>query len=292
MMITLFTKFFFLVSVVLAHLVTCDCNVENPKNGKFNCREDYDGSVVCNLQCNGGFSAYPKSSTSCSLSEWTTSPSDMICSPSVMLMVGSGYEYFIDSVELLSIDLVCPSYHLPSIPFWNFGHSLDYVDGRIIMCGSAWSTERKNLCYEMTDDYEWVEMQEKMIGEHSDPTSAVVGSELIIFTESSGQVLDLTASQGWEERFHLKEESSEVCAVTLSDGRVAVLGSWRRSLLSHHHDGAYLYNANDGKAEKLPHMTTERKAPGCAAFMKDEKEFIIVTGGYLKPNSIIGENLM
>ena len=114
-----------------------DCSVpQNPENGNFDCKLE-DEHLNCDLHCSSGFSSHPNSWISCSSSSnWTTSPSSLICSPSVLLMAGSAWQWDIQTVELFSLNLSCPSWHLLDMPIWNFGHSLDYVDGQIFMCGS------------------------------------------------------------------------------------------------------------------------------------------------------------
>ena len=216
----------------------------------------------------------------------------MTCSPSVLLLAGSGWEWYIDTVELFSLNLTCPSYDLPNMPIWNYRHSLDYVDGRIFMCGGH---DGNQDCWEMNENNTWDENPHKLIHPRNSHTSAVVGSKLFLIggdgDPTTSEVLDVTKSSGWEPGFKLHEAVDEACAATLSDGRVAVLGSWRRPILSlsHKHDGAIIYNVEDGSAEHIPHMSVQRKSFGCAAFTRNGKDYIIATGGYQTQSSIIGK---
>merc|ERR1711892_1592891 len=272
-----------------------DCEVDNPDNGYFDWSLTEEDTLACNLYCKAGFSPYPRSWVSCSPSNgWTEPLSSLICSPSVLLLAGSGWQPYIDKVELFSLNLTCPTYNLPDLPIWSFGHSLDYVDGHIILCGSSWEQSRINVCWEMNQNNTWEESPNKLIHPRAGHISAVVGSRLFLIggggDETSSEVLDVTTSTGWEQGFNLKEDVNEACAVTLSDGRVAVLGSWRKPFLSfsHKHDGVIIYDVNDGSHESLPHMSVQRKVFGCGAFTKNGKEYLMATGGYEKPSSVIG----
>merc|ERR1711872_42766 len=219
----------------------------------------------------------------------------LVCSQdSVLMMAGSGWQDFIDSVELFSPSHTCPSPNLPDLPVWNFGHTLDYVEGQILLCGSSWEPDRYNTCWKMKEDNTWEEMEEKLLHPRDNHISAVVGSRLFLIggnqDRTSTEVLDLNKPGGWEPGFKLSEDVEEGCSVTLSGGRVAVLGSWRKTFLglSHSHDGVIIYNVETGAVEHLPHMTVERKMLGCAAFIRGGVEYLIATGGYQTQSSVIG----
>ena len=158
-----------------------NCEVENPENGHFDCSLTQAGTVDCNLFCTAGFSPYPRSWISCSPSNgWTLPPLSMICSPSVLLLAGSGWEPYIDKVELFSLNLTCPTYNLPDLPIWSFGHSLDYVDGHIILCGSSWEQSRVNVSWEINQNNTWDESPNKLIHPRAGHISGVVGSRLFL----------------------------------------------------------------------------------------------------------------
>merc|ERR1711892_206701 len=161
------------------------------------------------------------------------------------------------------------------------------------MGGSSWEQSRSNVCWEMNQNNTWEESPNKLIHPRAGHISAVVGSRLFLIggggDETSSEVLDVTKSSGWEPGFNLKEDVTEACAVTLSDGRVAVLGSWRKPLLTFSkHCGVIVYNVDDGSSKSLPHMSVQRKVLGCAAFTKNGKEYLMATGGYEKTSSVIG----
>jgi len=288
------SELYFFLLLVISVCLAQDCEVKDPDNGYFQCSKTQDNTIECNLFCNPGYSPYPRSWTSCSpASRWTSPPSNMTCSPSVLLMAGSGLQSYIDSVELFSPALTCPTTSLPDLPVWSFGHSLDYVDGQVLMCGSKWESDMYTTCWTMKEDNTWEEAPDRLLHPRDSHTSAVVGSQLYLIggyqDPTTTEVLDMTNPGGWSPGFSLAEDVEEGCSVTLSDGRVAVLGGWRSILLglSHKHDGVRIYSM-EGRVETLPHMTVERKWLGCGLFTRDGKEYLIATGGYQTQSSVIG----
>ena len=228
------------------------CSVpHNPENGKFDCKLE-DDNLNCDLLCSSGLSSHPRSWISCSSSSnWTTSPRSLICSPSVLLVSGSAWQLNIQAVELFSLNLSCPSWHLPDMPIWNFGHSLDYVDGNIFLCCSDWYSSENDACWVMNEDYTWAMSLYRLNQPRNNHASAVVGSKLFLIggegDKKSTEVMDLQQSTSWQPGFEMIEDLVEGCAVILSDGRVAVLGRWRSILgplipLWFEDDGSIIYN--------------------------------------------------
>ena len=267
----------------------CHGAVEHPANGELQCQSSGSDSMECMVKCFPGFLPYPKSVTSCSMSSgWTTSPSDLKCSPSILLLAGSGWSPLINKVSLFSLNLTCPTKSLPDMPEWNFGHTLDYVDGNIIMCGSDWDRNLYHTCYIMVENNTWEVLPYKLNKARKLHNSAVFGSRLFMIggshdsSKSNTEVIDLTESVGWKSGFDLIQSVYEGCTVSLSDGRIAVLGGQVTAgdtAVSMHH-GVIIYNSEDGHIQQLPHMAVPRKEFGCAAFTKNGSEFIMATGGY------------
>ena len=129
----------------------------------------------------------------------------------------------------------------------------------------------------MNEDYTWAMSLDRLNQPRINHASAVVGSKLFLIggegDQTSTEVMDLKQSTAWQPGFELKEDLVEGCAVTLSDGRVAVLESWRSILgplipLWFEHDGAIIYDMEDGSVQHLPHMNVGRKSLGCLSFNK------------------------
>ena len=161
------------------------------------------------------------------------------------------------------------------------------------MCGSKWEPDRYTTCWVMKEDNTWEEDPHKLLHPRDSHTSAVVGAQLYLIggyqDPATTEVLDMSKPGGWSPGFSLAEDVEEGCSVTLSDGRVAVLGGWRSILLglSHKHDGVRIYSM-EGGVETLPHMTVERKLLGCGVFSRGGEEYLIATGGYQTQSSVIG----
>merc|ERR1719154_34315 len=291
-----FCFLFFISPTLQLSTVQETCVVpSNPSNGKFDCKEN-TSILDCDLLCDQGYSAYPRSSISCSLNmNWTMTPSSLTCSPSVLLITGSTIGFTLCSVELYTVNLTCPMKRLPDneLNFGYSGHSLDYVDGRIISCVP------KGKCMEMLPDNTWVELPNRPLNYAS--AQAVVRSKLFLIggrggnwnygngnNANSSQMLDLKESEEWKEGFKLKEHTNYGCAVTLSDERVAVVGTYRSgSLLPDmmKYDGVHIYNVEDGSVGLLKHLSIGRREMGCTAYVKDGKEYILVAGGWLEESS-------
>ena len=102
------------------------------------------------------------------------------------------------------------------------------------------------------------------------------------------QVLDLNESEEWKLGFVLKEITDQGCAVTLSDERVAVLGSWRL-LFPYLLDGVHVYDVEDGTSVQLKHLGIGRKALGCTSYVKNRKEYILAAGGLQLEGGCFGD---
>merc|ERR1711936_995130 len=204
-------QYVLLLLVQISSLHALDCVLEDPENGYFHCSNMFwpESDIIgCDLVCTPGYSPYPRSWTSCSPSTgWTVPPSSLTCSPSVLLLAGSAWSPLMNKVDLLTLNLTCPTYSLPDMPFWSFGHSLDYVDGHIMICGSHWSDEQ--ACWEMNENNTWDASPNRLTSHRDTHTSAVVGSKLFLIggegNDGSTEVFDFTKSMEWEQGFPLLE---------------------------------------------------------------------------------------
>ena len=211
-------------------------------------------------------------------------PSSLICSPSILLLTGNTYGGSLDSVEIVTLNMTCPEKLLPNSGIYDFGHSLDYVDGHIYLCGAGFSGGG-DVCWEMLIDNTWVELPSRLFTKRDRQAHSVVRSKLFQIGGSKSdqiftQVLDLKESEEWNLGFLLKESTNMGCAVTLSDERVAVLGSTRWDSLIPLFDGVNIYDVEDGTSVQLKHLAIGRKAMGCTSYVKNGKEYILTAGGF------------
>ena len=98
--------------------------------------------LTCNLECRLGYAATNRTVTSCVAGDWSTSPPEMTCSPAVVLVTGGGTA----SVEIYSSDGRCDQLLSGRLPDERLAHSVDYVDGQVLLCGGALT---ETSCLEM-----------------------------------------------------------------------------------------------------------------------------------------------
>ena len=108
-------------------------------------------SLECHLECNSGYVPSNNSLTSCSGGSWTIPPEDMSCEVGVALITGGFNDNAKRSVEIYSTDGSCHM-TLPSLPDDRTDHTVDFVDGHVLLCGGDYT---QTDCIKLHTDQLW-----------------------------------------------------------------------------------------------------------------------------------------
>ena len=132
---------------------TEDCHPPPPtQHGEWNCDRD-NNSVTCILECDLGYTAYNRTVTTCTNNIWTTTPQHMSCYVSVALITGGRPNY--RTVEIYSSDGSCNK-QLPDLPDDRYQHTVDYVDGQLLLCGGDRTSHTRTSCLQMNEStFSW-----------------------------------------------------------------------------------------------------------------------------------------
>ena len=150
----------------------------------------------------------------------------MTCTEAVALITGGWLANDHRSVEVYSNNIQCNQL-LPDLPEERLDHTLDYVDGRILLCG-GYNTGKS--CLEMNNNtFSWNNHSYLSEGRYYFD-SIVSGGQLLLVggigspytTESSTPRI----SSNWTNGFDLVEGTEDHCVVKISQQQFIVTGGY------------------------------------------------------------------
>jgi len=265
---------------------------EDPKSGLFNCFPS-EAAIICDLLCDPGFSVKYSSQTTCNDGTWIRQPENMICEPSLLLVTGGTQEQ--NRAELYSTDgsLSCSLDILPG-NFYN--HTVQYVDGDILMVESYSGGKNYGKTYKMENDGRWVEVTSTFLGSmpygyYSPATTAVQRANLVAavvhrspeyyYIETAAK-MSPAIKYDWAEQFEMHKTSTyyddRPCTVAVSWDMYIKTGEY--DLKSGKSISTSLVNTANGTVTYLEPMLEDRMNHGCTYYKHNDERFVLVAGGY------------
>jgi len=175
------------------------------------------------------------------------------------------------SVELQVAESSC---NLPSLPKGMAGHTVDWVQGKLVACGGI-------ACYHLVDG-EWQSML-KTVKRRVMHSSTVLGDKILLvggfgFPNTS----ELVPMDGGESvasfdplpgrRYH--------CAIKTGEDKVVLTGGWETEFLVTEYSG--IKEGSVVIRKKLPELSTGRFIHACGHYEIDGRQMLMVTGGQNK----------
>lgn len=199
----------------------------------------------------------------------------MTC-PAACALVTGGTENKERSVELYSSDGSCNRF-LPPLPHRRKFHTIDNVNGDILLCGGFRSRQRTS-CLKMSENSTMVH-HSTTNGERSQHSSVVMGGQLTLIggqkpSRNTTEFISPSLSSNWTEGYALKEETISACAVKLTWDTYLVTGGY------HTRTHVVLYNITDGTGRRLKDLNDGRWGHGCTLVQNETYTGVMVAGGY------------
>jgi len=247
-------------------------------HGTWHCRTSPDKKnyMECNLDCEPGYIHSGRIATNCTSGTWSTPLEEMTC-PAALALVTGGTKIKERSVELYSSDGSCNKF-LPPLPHRRKFHTIDNVNGDILLCGGSRSRQRTS-CLKMSENSTMVH-HSTTTGERREHSSVVMGGQLILIggqkpSRNTTEFISPSLSSNWTEGFLLQEESISACAVKLTWDTFLVTGGY------HTRTHVVLYNITDGTGRRLKNdLNYARWGHGCTLVQNETYTGVMVAGGY------------
>lgn len=244
-----------------------DCNtmIRNPpQNGILDC---YEGK--CHLRCHPGFVTSGPSTVDC------RKPMEVAlkCEPAVALVTGG--QKSLQRVEVYSSQTDSCRRLLPSLPSLYSQHSVDYLDGQVILCG-GFSGSHSTLT--LLPNSTWTHSS-NLVSPRARHSSGVHRTRLQLFggRESTMEYME-SGSNSWNNCSTCLPMDVPVdgCAAAISSTQVILTGgqSCRNCVHS--------YNWENGEVRRLEDMLEGRSSHGCTSYLDPEDGHlkVIVAGGW------------
>jgi len=267
---------------------------ENPSNGVFDCLFD-DSYLTCDLLCDPGYATVHRSHTQCHGGFWSHDPVNMFCETTLLLVAGGEFERI--QAELYSTD-GSSSCNLSDLPDYFYNHTVQYVDGDIIMMERFDGSQRYyGKTYVMESGGGWFPTSSQF------PVSAnfiyitkalmvVQRSKLFAAAKrrySNGYKFDTIAFEmspaltyDWNEKFKILNTTHDTshdgpCSVSVSLDTYITTGVYDYNYKTY--NGTALVNTANGTVTTLEPMHVSRKNHGCTHYKKDGVDYVLVAGG-------------
>jgi len=241
-----------------------DCNElanNPPPHGKLECYDE-----KCHLRCDPGFATTGPSIVVCSRTRVA-----LACEPALTLVTGG--DKALDSVELYSSSTNSCRLALPSLPSLYSDHSLDYVDGQILLCGGYFTG---SSCVTMLPNSTWTK-HSNLTSKRAHHSSGVHRDFLRLFGGLDSSVEYWHQGGEWKESNSLPPEVPiDGCATDISSTEVILTGGHSCP------ECVFTFSWEDGKVERLADMLEGRSSHGCTTYLdpEDGEPRVIVAGGW------------
>jgi len=207
---------------------------------------------------------------------WSQDLREMACEESVLLVGGGDGGLLF--VELYSSTNSCVT-AMPFLPDLRENHSLDYVDGEVLLCGGFTS---QHTCLTLNPDNTW-SVHSNLTAARSSHSSAVHRSDLFLIgggSSFSAEVWrhDANVENMWKFAWNGPETTVDGCMVTTGDNTAIVTGGHECAKCT------YQYQLDTGEREELDRMNEGRSSHGCAFYQAGGDDFVLVAGGWAGHN--------
>jgi len=196
------------------------------------------------------------------------------------LLVTGGYDGYAPwTAEVW--DPSCDNVTLPDLPDYRFYHSLDYVDGKVMLCGGEFVVGPPTaFCYSLGPDLQWLPHTNLTTDRFSHASAvswgklSLIGGAFMDHSYSSESIYPAFQAT-WTPGFNLTEVSFTPCSVMINEEQMVLLGGSAASA-SH----ALLYNLTSGQSSRLEDMLVPRLGQhGCSLLRNETWSGVLVAGG-------------
>jgi len=195
----------------------------------------------------------------------------MSCEVGVALITGGFNDDAKRSVEIYSTDGSCHM-TLPSLPDDRTDHTVDFVDGHVLLCGGDYT---QTDCIELHTDQMWYphSTTNQVRYDHS---SVVTFGQLTLLGGRYSTTESLSPSNGntWSDGYPLLEKTRYACTVKVSPDSYIIIGG--QNFPNH----VIQYNATNGESGRLQNLQTGRWLHGCTLAQNNSFTGVLVAGGY------------
>jgi len=248
----------------------CSALEDNPPpHGTLDCYATSEGRE-CHLSCDPGFATPGPSVVPCMRSAEETVLS---CEPSVVLVTGG--DQAMQKVEVYSSSTNSCRLSLPSLHGLFTDHSLDYVDGNVLLCGgSTYSSQ----CFILQTDLTWAPLGANLTTKRTSQASAAYRNSLLLMGGTEEYSTEVwSPGTGWTAGKPLPPDGSmDGCASRISTSEILLTGG--------HHCPAcsFIFNWETQEWKRVGDLGEGRSSHGCASYISPEDGGmrVLVAGGW------------
>jgi len=265
-----------IIVVSLATKIACEgCpHPSPPSHGSWFCT----GSS-CHLECDPGYAASGRTSTSHSGGDctWSPAPDKMTCSPAVVLATGG-------LLDVTGVEVYGPGiqHRLPYLPDNRVGASLDYVDSLIIVCGGSMIRgppippfpPARDTCIQMSRELTWSHHSTMHQGRDVQASVVNLGKLMLLGgtdAPTSMDTMEPAVSGSWTESSI--KQTKYACAAKISPTEFMVTGG------QYYPSEVLKYDTLTGKTTPLANLKQKRSGHGCAFVKHGSMVGVMVAGG-------------
>jgi len=254
----------------------------NPLNGYWFCTTSLvtlpqNNHLTCDLECYPGYASESRTRIICSHGDWNHISHDLSCLPALALITGGQDPHSVLHSEVYGLGVHKVE---PSLTELRECHTLDYVDGHIVLCGDFYGINEKS-CMELKST-RWFQHSTLRVPRKGH-SSVVARSTLFLLGGYSSQrssefnePLENLDDNVWIQGEELLEKTSYSCAAKISPEVFLITGGQELPR------SAWQYNISSEVSTRLADMTHSRYSHGCV-YVKDEANSghvgIVVAGG-------------
>jgi len=247
----------------------CSAIVANPPpHGTLECYTTNEGKDECHLSCDPGFATPGPSIVPCTRREGTI----LSCEPAVVLVTGG--DQAMQQVEVYSSSTNSCRLSLPSLHGPYSDHSLDYVDGNVILCGGSTYSD---TCLTLLPNLTWTS-HSNLTTSRTHQASAAYRNSLLLMGGEEYSTEVWRPATGWLAGLPLPQTGSiDGCASRISTSEILLTGGHPCPTCS------FIFNWETGEWKKTAGDLGEgRSSHGCASYISPEDSGVrvLVAGGW------------
>jgi len=248
-----------------------DCSAledSDPPHGTPDCYMTSEGKK-CHMSCDPGYATPGPSVVPCMKSAEATILS---CEPSVVLVTGG--DQAMQEVEVYSSSTNSCRLSLPSLHGLYSDHSLDYVDGNVLLCGGS---TYANMCFTLLPDLTWAPLASNLTTKRTHQASAYYRDNLLLMGGLDDSTEIWSPGTGWEAGQPLPPEASiDGCASRISTHEILLTGGHLCPTCS------FVFNWQTGDWRRVGDLSEGRSSHGCASYISPEDGGmrVLVAGGW------------
>lgn len=242
-----------------------------PQHGDLDCYiSNQSGGEECHLLCHPGYATSGPSVVTCG----ERSGVELACEEAVALVTGG--DQALQLTEVYSSTNSCSS-ALPSLPSLFTKHTVDYVDGQVLLCGGSTSG---GLCVTLTPDLTWTK-HSNLTTKRSQQASGVFRRSLSLLGGGDSSTETWEAATGWARGETLPQDVPiDACATRISPSEVLVVGGRLCPACT------FVYSWLTGEWRRVGDLKEGRTSHGCTTYtsLEDGGLRVLVAGGWAAHN--------